>query len=188
MARISIVMFIQLAACISISHAALTCYSCTNCGITWNDSKATIVQTSGSGDYCRKAVAGVVINRDFSSSCSSANVLGHGIFCCETDLCVLPTLVSGLECYYCATCTKPFSANGAIIVSSNTTGESCYKIAAAVTTSRGIMPGCVSASVLGIGTWCCNTDLCNAGQSIVPMNLKIIILAFLICIGLMKMF
>ncbi|CAF1246762.1 unnamed protein product [Rotaria magnacalcarata] len=86
MARIFIVMFIQLAACISISHAALTCYSCTNCGITWNDSKATIVQTSGSGDYCRKAVAGVVINRDFSSSCSSANVLGHGIFCCETDL------------------------------------------------------------------------------------------------------
>ncbi|CAF1953642.1 unnamed protein product [Rotaria magnacalcarata] len=101
---------------------------------------------------------------------------------------VLPTLVSGLECYYCATCTKPFSANGASIVSSNTTGDSCYKIAAAVTTSRGIMPGCVSASVLGIGTWCCNTDLCNAGQSIVPMNLKIIILAFLICIGLMKMF
>ncbi|CAF3532061.1 unnamed protein product [Rotaria socialis] len=87
MARISIVMFIQLAVCISISHAALTCYSCSNCGITWNDSKATIVQTSGSGDYCRKTVAGVVINRDFSSSCSSANVLGHGIFCCDTDLC-----------------------------------------------------------------------------------------------------
>ncbi|CAF4107601.1 unnamed protein product [Rotaria socialis] len=86
MARISIVMFIQLAVCISISHAALTCYSCSNCGITWNDSKATIVQTSGSGDYCRKTVAGVVINRDFSSSCSSANVLGHGIFCCDTDL------------------------------------------------------------------------------------------------------
>ncbi|CAM4897973.1 unnamed protein product [Rotaria socialis] len=101
---------------------------------------------------------------------------------------VLPTLVNGLQCYSCEVCANPFSANGAVIVSSNATGDFCYKISASVATSQGIVPTCVTANVLGVGTWCCNTNLCNAGQSIVPMDFKIIILAFLICIGLMKMF
>lgn len=40
-----------------VSNAALTCYSCSNCGTEWDVSKASIVTTSGPNDYCRVSAA-----------------------------------------------------------------------------------------------------------------------------------
>ncbi|CAF3861276.1 unnamed protein product [Rotaria sp. Silwood1] len=77
----------QLSFSFKATHAALTCYSCNNCGMTWDASKATIVQTSGANDYCRKTVSGTSVSKDYSSSCTEVNVLGNGVFCCQSDLC-----------------------------------------------------------------------------------------------------
>ncbi|CAF0890381.1 unnamed protein product [Rotaria sordida] len=87
MGRILPIVLILLAFSFSITHAALTCYSCNDCGTSWDASKATIVQTSGANDYCRKTVTGSSVSKDFSSSCTPVNVLGNGVFCCQSDLC-----------------------------------------------------------------------------------------------------
>ncbi|CAF3534963.1 unnamed protein product [Rotaria sp. Silwood1] len=107
------------------------------------------------------------------------------LFFCSTIF--LPTLVNGLQCYECLVCSRPFDKNNATIRITNSSSESCYKIEAGIGVSRGAMEPCIEANAFGLGTWCCHTDLCNGGQSIVPMNLKIIISTFLLSIGIIKM-
>ncbi|CAF0901513.1 unnamed protein product [Adineta ricciae] len=78
---------LMLAFLVCENQAASSCYSCNDCGTNWDISKASVVSTSGPNDYCRKTVTGPMVSKDYTSSCTSANLLGHGIFCCQTDLC-----------------------------------------------------------------------------------------------------
>ncbi|CAF0807409.1 unnamed protein product [Adineta steineri] len=85
--KILSIILILLALSFSVTNAASSCYSCTDCGTSWDISKTTVVATSGSSDYCRKTVTGNTVTKDYASSCTPANILGNGIFCCQTDLC-----------------------------------------------------------------------------------------------------
>ncbi|CAF0793892.1 unnamed protein product [Rotaria sordida] len=104
-------------------------------------------------------------------------------FFCATIF--LPTLINGLQCYECIICSRPFDRINATIRITNSSSESCYKLETGISTTRGAMDVCIQTNALGLGTWCCNTDLCNRGQSSVLMNLKIVISTFLLSIGLM---
>ncbi|CAF0901532.1 unnamed protein product [Adineta ricciae] len=99
----------------------------------------------------------------------------------------LPVSIHGLQCYSCDLCSVPFTTNNATIVSVNVTGASCTKYVFASYVSKGYATDCAQVNVNGIGTWCCSTDLCNAGQSIGSFDSKRILATFLVAIGIMKM-
>jgi len=46
-----------------VIHAASSCYSCNNCGTTWDISKVSIIQTSSSSDYCRVSINCIINHR-----------------------------------------------------------------------------------------------------------------------------
>ncbi|CAF0783736.1 unnamed protein product [Adineta steineri] len=112
------------------------------------------------------------------------NGLLIAIFCITV---VLPISINGLQCYSCTVCSIPFMTSNASIVTMNTTTGSCYKSGYSSYAVRGYMASCTQASVGSIGTWCCNTDLCNSARSMMPMNLTMFIAAFLFATGIMKM-
>jgi hypothetical protein len=60
MAKILPIVLTLLALSFQVTHAALSCYACNDCGTIWDASKATIVQTANANYYCR-----VSINFDF---------------------------------------------------------------------------------------------------------------------------
>jgi len=62
MAKIVPIVLTLLALSFQVTHAALSCYACNDCGTIWDSSKATIVQTSNANHYCR-----VSINFDLKS-------------------------------------------------------------------------------------------------------------------------
>jgi hypothetical protein len=50
------------------TDAASSCYACSDCGSTWDITKANIVQTSSSNDYCRVSINSIEFNEEFSFS------------------------------------------------------------------------------------------------------------------------
>jgi len=78
-------------------------------------------------------------------------------------LLVLSEFADGLRCYQCTGCDSPFNqANAQIVDRPNDQGYSCSKTTARnVGTIRDITQNCHQGDLLGIGQWCCNTDLCN---------------------------
>ncbi|UJR17993.1 hypothetical protein I4U23_004894 [Adineta vaga] len=77
-------------------------------------------------------------------------------------LLALSALADGLKCYQCANCNSPFKPSDATEVTSSDARASCWKTTARnVATTRGITTDCKQVDAAGIGTWCCNTDLCN---------------------------
>ncbi|UJR28080.1 hypothetical protein I4U23_009336 [Adineta vaga] len=101
---------------------------------------------------------------------------------------LLPISIHGLQCYSCSMCSVPFNTNNATITVNNASGASCYKTVLASYATKGATTSCVAANTNGLGTWCCNTDLCNAGQTVASMDKKKIMAIFVLAIGIMKMF
>jgi hypothetical protein len=94
-------------------------------------------------------------------------------------------ICTGLNCYVCAYgstgCNDPFDANGSGVTTLNLNSNTYCTVGIAMkcfvdlffypfqkSTASGIVvragaSSCTEASVFGMGTYCCQTDLCNRG-------------------------